>query len=260
MTIRRRNVRMALAVLCVGGALAIGSPVAPAQESAEKAAAEKKAPVTRISLLDTLKKGGKIGWTIVLLSVVAMALAAEHAISIRQARLMPMATVLQIKTLLKKRSIDELREFCGHDNSFVAKVIGAGVAEPRSSYEEVEAAMMEAGSEETAKLYRKIEYLSLIANISTMLGLLGTVAGMIQSFDTIAKTGGFAKPAELAGGIAMALITTYEGLVVAIPALVVYVYFRNRIEELAGEVANVSEELMLPVRRRAMRDADEDEE
>lgn len=255
MKINAMRIRIVAALLCVVVVAMVGMSCLSAQESETPRVAPEN-----VSLFETLKKGGTIGWLIVFLSVVAVALAVEHAIAIRRSKLMPMSTILQIRALIKKRNFDELRDFCETDRSFVAAVIGAGVAEPRSSYDEIEDAMMEAGSDQTAKLYRKIEYLSLIGNIAPMLGLLGTVAGMIRSFNTIAQTGGFAKPAELAGGISMALITTYEGLTVAVPVLIAYVYFRNKIEALSTEVAEVGEELMKPIRRRAYRDREEDEE
>ena len=259
MRIAGLQARMMVAALCVGAALWFGAGRLSAAEEAGERQEAKPTP-QKTTLLDTLNKAGTIGWIIVGLSVVALALAVEHAITIRRGAMMPMQTMLQIRALVKKGAYDDLRTFCEKDPSMVAKVIGAAVAEPRSSYEDIEEAMMETGSEETARLYRKIEFLSVIANIATMLGLLGTVAGMIMSFDTIAQKGGFAKPAELAGGIAMALITTYQGLVVAIPSLVAYAFFRNRVEQISGEVSALSEELMRPVRRRAQRKNEEAKE
>ena len=256
MSAKRLRSRMVIAVICMLAIAVIGASQLPAQESEEA-----KSSTQSISLLDTMKKAGTIGWAIVFLSVVAVSLAVEHAISIRRSALMPMPTVLRIRALLKRRDFEGLRDFCEEDSSFVAKVIGAGVAEPRSTYDEVEEAMVEAGGDQTARLYRKIEYLSLIGNVAPMLGLLGTVVGMIQAFNTIERTGGFAKPAELAGGISKALITTCEGLIVAIPALVIYVYFRNKIEQLSSEVAGIGEELMRPLRQRGKKeDYEEDDE
>jgi len=255
MTDRRLRTRVVMVALCFVLVAAVGMAAVTAQETENN-----KKSSHRVALLDTVKKGGIIGWTIVFLSMAAVALAVEHAISIRRSALMPMSAVLQMRALIKKRDFADLRDFCEENRSFIAKVIGAAVAEPRAKYEDVEDAMIEAGSDASARLYRKIEYLSLIGNVSPMLGLLGTVVGMIQSFNTIERTGGFAKPAELAGGISKALITTCLGLIVAIPTLVVYVYFRNKIEQLSAEVGEVGEELMKPVRMRALREEDVGEE
>ncbi|NOZ21060.1 MAG: MotA/TolQ/ExbB proton channel family protein [Planctomycetes bacterium] len=251
MTGRKFRKQALMAAFC----LVLVATVVMATATAQETGNGKKA-VQKVSLLETLKKGGVIGWTIVFLSMAAVALTVEHALSIRRSALLPMSSVLQMRALIKKRDFGELRDFCEEDRSYIAKVIGAAVSEPRGSYEDVEDAMIETGSDQSARLYRKIEYLSLIGNVSPMLGLLGTVVGMIQSFNTIERTGGFAKPAELAGGISKALITTCLGLMVAIPTLVVYVYFRNKIEQLSTEVADVGEELMKPIRMRALREGE----
>jgi len=206
--------------------------------------------VKKITLWDTIKSGGITGWIIIGLSVVALGLIIEHLITIRRGVLMPVRTIAHIRGLIKSGEYADLVAFCGMDRSFVAKVIAAAFLEHRSGYEEMENAMLEAGSEETAKLYRKIEYLSLIGNISPMLGLLGTVVGMIQSFNVIAQSQGFAKPSELADGISKALVTTCMGLIVAIPVLVAYVYFRNLVEKLSAEAAETCEELMRPIKRK----------
>jgi len=209
-------------------------------------------PAKRITLWQTIRAGGMIGWAIIFLSFVALGLVIEHAVTIRRGVLMPIRTLAHIRAVLKNRDFNELVAFCGSDRSFVAKVILAAFVEHRSGYEEMEEAMIEAGSEQTAKLYRKIEYLSVIGNISPMLGLLGTVVGMIQSFNVIAQEEGFAKPAQLASGISKALVTTLMGLIVAIPVLVAYVYFRNKVEALSAEAEQACEELMRPIKRLGM--------
>jgi biopolymer transport protein ExbB len=104
--------------------------------------------------------------------------------------------------------------------------------------------MIETGEVEANKLHQKVGYLSMIAAISPMLGLFGTVAGMITTFAEIAGATTQPKPADLARGIFQALVTTYEGLVVAIPMTVVFVVFRNRVINIILEVGTISEELM----------------
>ena len=141
-----------------------------------------------------------------------------------------------------------------------AAMVKAAILRWDASQEELAKLLENAALHEIARLERWIWVLALVSNIAPILGFLGTVVGMIQSFNTIERTGGFAKPAELAGGISKALITTCLGLIVAIPALVVYVYFRNKIEQLSGEVAEVGEELMKPIRMRALREAEDEAE
>ena len=104
--------------------------------------------------------------------------------------------------------------------------------------------MQDAAGERTSRLYRKIEWLNLLGNVAPMLGLLGTVWGMIVAFGEIEAKGGKANPEDLAGGIMVALVSTFAGLVVAIPALAGYGIFRSRIEQMAMEASLVAEELL----------------
>ena len=101
-----------------------------------------------------------------------------------------------------------------------------------------------ATGERTARLYRKIEWLNLLGNVAPMLGLLGTVWGMIVAFGELEAKGGKANPEDLAGGIMIALVSTFMGLIVAIPALAGYGIFRSRIEQMSMEAALVAEELL----------------
>jgi biopolymer transport protein ExbB len=115
----------------------------------------------------------------------------------------------------------------------------------------MEKAMEDAVAEQAAKLYRKIEYLSVIGNIAPMCGLLGTVTGMIFAFQEVAVSQGTAGASDLAAGIYSALVTTVAGLVVAIPSLGAFAIFRNWIDQLIAEAAYMASHVFSPVRRRA---------
>ena len=108
---------------------------------------------------------------------------------------------------------------------------------------ELKTALQEAGQQQVARLYRSTDGIGLIASVAPMLGLLGTVVGMVGAFDTISTTEGFAKPDQLAGDISQALISTVLGLIVAIPATAVYTYFRNRIDAATSDIAEMIEDL-----------------
>ena len=110
--------------------------------------------------------------------------------------------------------------------------------------------MEDAVAEQAARLYRKIEYLSVIGNLAPMCGLLGTVTGMIFAFQQVAVSQGAAGAADLAEGIYSALVTTVGGLIVAMPALAAFAVFRNRIDQLIAEIAFVAQHVFTPVRRR----------
>ena len=107
----------------------------------------------------------------------------------------------------------------------------------------IEKSIEEMGDEEAVKLHQKIGWLSLIANVAPMMGLLGTVAGMIASFKVIATTQGQAEPAELADGISQALLTTMFGLIVAIPTTGAFAYLRNNLIKSVIEVGAIVEDL-----------------
>ncbi len=181
---------------------------------------------------------------IYLCSIASVALIIEHAITIRRSVLVPELSVAQIKTMFDERRFREALEFCQADPSFVSGVIHAGLIEAANGYEAMEKAMQEAADERSARLYRKIEWLNLLGNLAPMLGLLGTVWGMIMAFGEIEAKGGKANPSDLAGGILVALFSTFMGLVVAIPALAGYGIFRSRIEQMSMEASLVAEELL----------------
>jgi biopolymer transport protein ExbB len=105
-------------------------------------------------------------------------------------------------------------------------------------------AMADAIDHHAGRMSRKIEYLNVIGNVSPMVGLFGTVYGMIGLFASITEAGGIPEPAKIADDISIALVTTFWGLLVAIPALSVFAFFRNRIEELTSECASTAERLI----------------
>jgi len=216
---------------------------------AQETAPKPKPRGDTISVWDTIKSGGTVGWLIILLSIATVTVAADRARTIRPSALIPPQVTQQIQELLKSKHMDELAGLCNRENSIVAKVIASGLSQIKTGYRDMESAMQEEGAKQAAELHRRVELLSLIGNVAPMLGLLGTVIGMIQSFNTIAQSQGFAKPAELADGISKALVTTCMGLIVAIPAMCAYVYFQNRVDKLCTQAAEICEQLMRPFKQ-----------
>jgi biopolymer transport protein ExbB len=215
-------------------------------------AASSSTPKTRTAL-DSLIDSGVIGLIICLLSVVAVAFIIEQSISIRRTKLLPEETMNALDELIQRGQVNEAIELCRQDGSMGATIVLAGLERYKSSefgFAEYRAAVEEAGEDQTGRLYRKTELLGLIGVIAPMLGLLGTVQGMIVTFNTIAETGGMAKPEDLAGGISLALVTTFEGLVVAIPTMVAFSMVRTRIDSLVSEAGNRIEQIMIPLGRR----------
>ncbi len=180
---------------------------------------------------------------IFLASIGGIALIIEHALTIRRATMLPDMSVATIKTMFDERRFREALEYCQEDPSFVASVVHAGLIEAANGYNAMEKAMGDAAEERTARLFRKIEYLNLLGNIAPMLGLFGTVYGMMDAFKGLEMTKS-PDPSMLAGGIMVALFSTFLGLAAAIPALTGYAIFKNRIDQLSIESALMAEELL----------------
>ena len=201
-------------------------------------------PLKSISMWQTVKYGGAIGFSIIGLSIVGLALIIEHAITIRRDALVPPDLLGNLETLFEDEEFEEAMQVCESQPTFLTNVLAAGLPKINHGYEEIEKAMLEVGEQEAVRLHQKIGYLSLIANVSPMLGLLGTVAGMIGAFNTIATKQGAPNPSDLAGDISKALVTTFLGLTVAIPLTAAFFYFRNRVIRIILEVGAISGELM----------------
>lgn len=205
-----------------------------------------KEQATRISLWDTMKAGGIIGIIIILLSVGTLALAVEHFVTIRRDVLIPPEVMHELEGMLEQEQYEEALNVSAEDTSFLGQVVHAGLLEVSEggNYQQMVDAMQEQGEEQSLKLAQKLEYTSLIGSIAPMLGLLGTVVGMIQAFNKIAQTRGLAKPDQLAEGISKALVTTCEGLIVAIPAMCIFSFFQKRVINLSVEVAQAADLLL----------------
>lgn len=224
---------------------------APAAASRE----EKKSDGDSESLLDLMIAGGIEGALIGILSLVGVGFAIEHALTIRRAVIAPEHTTQEIEQLIQQGQVDQALEACRqpHNESLFASVVEAGLERYKSSefgFAEYKAAAEEEGEEQTSKLYRKTEVLGVVGTIAPMLGLLGTVRGMIIAFNEIARSGGAAEPSDLADGIRLALITTLQGLIVAIPAMIAFSWFRNRIDSLVSEAGKRVEQVLAPLGRR----------
>jgi biopolymer transport protein ExbB len=201
------------------------------------------------SLLDILAAGGPVGLVIIVLSVAAVALVVEHVFTIRHSALIPPGMGEEVHGLLAEGKLAQADQRCRMEPSFLGNVLHAGLAEVDAGWPAVEKAVEDAMAEQSARLFRKIEYLSVIGNIAPMLGLLGTVIGMIVAFREVANTQGAARAADLAQGIYLALVTTVEGLIVAIPSLAAFAVFRNRVDHLVAEAAYVAQHVFAPLKR-----------
>ncbi len=229
-----------------------GPTIKAGQMSAISADVPQTQPRPSTSFWDIVRASGIIGLTIFLLSVAGLALVIEHAITIRRSSLLPPEFVEEIERAIHSGQLARVVEITRSQNNSLAKVLTAGLAELDLGWNSVEKAIEEALAEESARLYRKVEYLSVIGNVAPMLGLLGTVVGMIMAFRRVAETQGAARAADLAEGIYLALVTTVEGLLVAIPALAAFAVFRNRVDGLMAEVGLCADRLLGPLKRQML--------
>ena len=186
------------------------------------------------------------GYSLIFLSIsfTLVALFVMNVLTARRDNVVPVHLVEGFESHLNEKRYQEAFELAKNDESFLGQVLAAGLAKLSAGYQQAIESMQEVGEEETMKLEHRLSYMALIGTISPMIGLFGTVHGMISSFSVIAHATGAPKPSELAAGISTALFTTLIGLFIAIPAIAAYNILRNRISRLVLEVGIISEGLM----------------
>lgn len=185
----------------------------------------------KMTLLYFLKVGGWAMWPLGLCSLGMVAMAVLNFILINKKKMMPPLVLEQLKLAAHEQDLGKMLELSAHTDSLFTNSLAAGLRKldadaPEETKPKVEAAIAETVGREEAKIGFWLNLLSLITAISPMLGLLGTVSGMIGAFQKLAA-GGMGKPELLAGNIGEALITTATGLIIAIPAMFFYFLFRN---------------------------------
>ena len=181
----------------------------------------------RKSLLEFINTGGVVAYSILLLSVAAAAIALTAFLTLRPKVLLPADMAAESERLAAAGKFTELRDYCTTHDSMLARTLSAGLADGTLGIDAVRESMTRQGQREVTRLHHLIGWLSLIGAIAPVLGLLGTVLGMISSFNVLGTSGNAAQPDELATGISEALITTCLGLILAFPALIAFQYFRN---------------------------------
>lgn len=194
-------------------------------------------------LIDLIDRGGWVMYPILLCSLTGLGLVLERLWALRRGRVIPRTFLTSINSLLGSRQYDQAAFLSQGDDSAAARLVNQALKLAGRRRHLFKDAMEEAGRREAGALTRHLGGLHLVASISPLLGLLGTVSGMIRAFNSIAAQGS-GNPGLLAGGISEALLTTAAGLCVAIPALVMHRVLTSRAESLTGELEDLSSDLL----------------
>ena len=165
-------------------------------------------------------------------------------LQIRRQNFLPPEFITGFESKLNAQDYQGAFNLAKSDESLLARLLAIGMSKFQRGPDAVMKAMSELGEDENMMLEHRLNYLALIATTAPMFGLLGTVQGMVQAFEEIANSNTTPKPSELAEGIQLALVTTLEGLIVAIPAMIAYSLLRNRVVRLMFDAGLVSEDLI----------------
>lgn len=201
-----------------------------------------------LSPRELLAAGGMIGYVIMFLSFLMVALIVDYFLTIRRTTFIAPGLAEEVHKLLAERKAAEATLLCEKQPGFLGRVLFAGLQENQLGYAAIEKAMEDTAAEQSTRCYRRIEHLSVISTLAPMLGLMGTVWGMIQAFMEFELK---ANPqiSELAPGVYKALVTTLLGLAVAIPATGALAFFRSRVEELSMEATLLASHVFTDFRR-----------
>jgi len=190
--------------------------------------------------------GLSIVWTLLLLSMLCMGFALNLVMRFRRNMVLPDETYVQVQQMLQAKQYRQAIDYTAADESYLGRLLHAALTEASNGYSAMERAMEETGDVQTTRYLRPVEYLSVVGNIAPMMGLFGTVYGMIVAFQQLVEIGGRPDPVELAGGISTALVTTFWGLIVAIPSMAAYALLRNKIDAMTSEGLLLAEQIIAP--------------
>lgn len=194
-------------------------------------------------MIELVVKGGIFMYPILFCSVVALAVFIERLWVLRASRIIPRQFIRNIEDLIRKKKLAEAVYLCQSNVSSIAKIFLAGLKNTQKGMWLIKEAIEERGGREAVTLEKNVAVLATVANLTPLLGLLGTVSGMIKAFNAFSIQG-ISNSAMLAGGIAEALITTATGLCVAIPAMVCHRFLKDKADNLVFEMEENSIRLL----------------
>ena len=188
--------------------------------------------------------GRIVTWGLIIMSIATIALVIHYILQNRRETIVPEEAVMEIEGLLADRKFRDAIEVSENEPSIFGEIMHAALSEASNGYGAMERAVEETSDLASARRIRSIEILNVFGAVGPMLGLFGTVYGMIVAFQTIVNTQGKASPSDLAAGISTALVTTFWGLIVGIPAVAAAALVRNRIDSLITETMVEAESLI----------------
>jgi biopolymer transport protein ExbB len=199
-------------------------------------------------MLEFIIKGGPVIVPLLLCSVISLSIIVERCLSLRRTRILRYDVLQRIEELLRDRKIPEASTLCKRYPSSMTRILLAAILNHDKSRQEIKEIIEDAGRQEVPVLERYLTILGTIASISVLLGLLGTVTGMIRTFNAIAALG-YGHPEALAGGISEALVATATGLAIAIPTLIMYNFFTSKVDSLVIEMEKNSLRMLSILKR-----------
>ena len=199
-------------------------------------------------MIDFLMRGGILMIPLGVCSVLAVAVILERSFSLRSRRVIRLDVLQRVKDLLTENKIGEAMTVCRRQPSVMGRILLSAIMNHDRDREELKTIVEDAGRQEVPALDRYLGVLGTISAVAPLLGLTGTVFGMIRTFAVISEKG-IAHPSQLAGGISEALITTATGLVIAIPALIFFNYFTSKADRMVLEIEKHSFRLVDALKR-----------
>ncbi|MGB7347608.1 MAG: MotA/TolQ/ExbB proton channel family protein [Pirellulaceae bacterium] len=201
--------------------------------------------------------GGWLMLPLAICSLIVLALSMERMVALRRGRVIPRPFVRRFTECVEdgQLSYEEATEICKEFDCPVSEVFHAALRRWGRPMLEIEQAVMDAGDRVAERLRRFLRVFHAISNVAPLIGLLGTVIGMIQAFDMISSQDSIGRPEVLAGGISVALMTTAGGLCVAIPAYLAYMYFSSKSDRYLGEIDKLCQRVVDSISAEGLEDA-----
>jgi len=255
----RMTAGLMLAVWMASGIQAFAQEAAPAPAAAgsgeitleqAKAEAEKGGGNDFISVVISSGPLGIALWlSLLLTSMAGVYLCIDAFVKIRESRIMPMELLNKVRAAMDEGDVGKALEYCKAEPTILSNILRAGFENVEEGFDVIQESINAVADLESERLLQRVTYLSVVSNLAPMLGLLGTVQGMIYAFATLAtQSAGAAQQAMLASNIAQALYTTAAGLVVAVPTVAFFYFFRNRANNIILSMVILTNDLIKTLR------------